>query len=39
MKSLNDTICLKRWQAYGLLGMSGFACGMILARTVSALGF
>lgn len=39
MQSLNDTICLKRWQAYVLLGTSGFAFGTILARTAEALGF
>ncbi len=39
MTSLTETICLKRWQAYVLLGLSGFAVGNILAKTTAALGF
>lgn len=38
MTSLQDTICIKRWQAYLLLAMTGFAVGNILAKTVVALG-
>lgn len=38
MTSLQDTICMKRWQAYLMLAMSGFAVGTILAKTVAALG-
>ena len=39
MKSLTETVCLKRWQAFVLLGLSGFAIGNVLAKTVTALGF
>lgn len=39
MSSLTETICIKRWQAFVLLGMSGFAAGNILSKTTSALGF
>jgi hypothetical protein len=38
MTTLTDTICMKRWQAYVLLGMTGFAVGNILSKTASALG-
>jgi hypothetical protein len=39
MKSLNQAVCLKRWQAFALLGLSGFAVGNGLAKTINALGF
>jgi hypothetical protein len=39
MKSLNEDIRIKTWQAIALLGASGFALGTILAKTASALGF
>jgi len=32
MKSLNETICIRRWQAHIALALSGFAIGPILAR-------
>lgn len=38
MRSLTDTICMKRWQAYALLALSGFAIGNLLAKTAQALG-
>jgi hypothetical protein len=38
MKNLTDTISMKRWQAYVLLGMAGFAVGNVLAKTTTALG-
>ena len=38
MTSLQDTITMKRWQAYLMLAMSAFAVGNVLARTVAALG-
>lgn len=38
MTSLQDTICMKRWQVYLMLAMSGFAVGSILAKTVVGLG-
>lgn len=38
MTLLQDTICMKRWQAYLMLVMSGFAVGSTLARVVAALG-
>ncbi|WP_277601951.1 hypothetical protein [Altererythrobacter sp. BO-6] len=34
----NERICMTRWQAYLLLGSSGFAVGTLLARTVDAIG-
>ena len=37
MKSLSETICLKRWQAILLLALSGFAVGNILAKSTAAL--
>lgn len=39
MPSLTEAVFIKRWQAFVLLGMSGFAVGNILAKTTSALGF
>jgi hypothetical protein len=39
MKSLTETICIKRWQAFVLLGASGYALGSILAKVTTALGF
>jgi len=38
MTSLTETICMKRWHAYGLIALSGFAIGNILAKTLAALG-
>ena len=38
MKSLSETICLKRWQAILLLALSGFAVGNILAKSTATLG-
>lgn len=37
MISLSDSVRMKRWQAYVLLAMSGFAFGTILAKITSAL--
>ncbi len=39
MSSLTETICMKRWHAYVLLGTSGFAVGTVLARITEAMGF
>lgn len=39
MTSLMETVCIKRWQAFVLLGASGFAVGNILAKVTTALGF
>ncbi len=39
MHLLNETITIKRWQAFALLALSGFAIGTVLAKTVTALGF
>lgn len=36
---MNHTITLKRWQAFVLLGLSGFAIGNVLAKLTTALGF
>lgn len=38
MKSLTDTVCVQRWQAFVLLAMTGFAFGTIIARLVDAMG-
>lgn len=38
MKSLTETITLKRWHAFVLLAMSGYAVGGILAKLATALG-
>lgn len=35
MKKLNDTIRLKRWQAYSMIALSGFAIGNLLAKATS----
>lgn len=37
-KSLGQTVCIARWQFFLLLGTSGFACGMLIARMQGALG-
>lgn len=39
MSSLTDTICMKRWQAYVLLAMTGLAMGFAVGQTASAIGF
>lgn len=39
MSRLTDTISMKRWQAYGLIAMTGFAFGNILSKTAAAAGF
>jgi hypothetical protein len=38
MNSLTETINLKRWHAFALLAMSGYAIGSILAKVTTALG-
>jgi hypothetical protein len=38
MKTLNETICIRRWQAHIALALSGFAIGTILARITGSLG-
>jgi hypothetical protein len=39
MRNLTDTFTMKAWQAYLLIGLSGFAVGNIIAKTQFALGF
>jgi hypothetical protein len=39
MTNLQKSVCVKRWQLFVMLGMSGFAIGNILAKTAAALGF
>lgn len=39
MTDLQKTICVKQWQLFVMLGMSGFATGNILAKLTTALGF
>lgn len=36
---MNEIMTIKRWQAYILLGLSGFAIGNVLAKLITALGF
>jgi hypothetical protein len=36
---MNHTITMKRWQAFVLLGFSGFAIGNMLAKLTNAMGF
>jgi hypothetical protein len=38
MNSLTETISLKRWHAFILLAMSGYAVGSIIAKVTNALG-
>ena len=38
MNSLTETVCVKRWHAFVLLAMSGYAVGSIIAKVTSALG-
>jgi hypothetical protein len=38
MNSLTETVCLKRWHAFVLLAMSGYAVGSIIAKTMNAVG-
>lgn len=39
MYLLNETICVKRWQVFAMLALSGFAAGSIVAKLTTALGF
>lgn len=39
MNSLTETISIRRWQAFVLVGMSGFAVGNIIAKVTTALGW
>jgi hypothetical protein len=38
MNSLTETISLKRWHAFVMLAMSGYAVGSIIAKVTTALG-
>jgi hypothetical protein len=38
MNSLTETISVKRWHAFVLLAMSGYAVGSIIAKAATALG-
>ncbi len=38
MKTLVETVCVKRWQVLLLLAMSGYALGNILSTTMAAVG-
>ncbi len=38
MSSMTETICIKRWQAYLMLAMSGLAIGMMVGATARAVG-
>lgn len=39
MTDLRKSVCVKQWQLFVMLGMSGFATGNILAKLTTALGF
>ena len=39
MQKLSRTICVKQWQLFLMLGLSGFAIGNVLAKITTALGF
>jgi hypothetical protein len=39
MNTLTETICVKRWHAFVLLGLSGYAVGSMAAKLTTALGF
>ena len=38
MTALVETICVKRWQVFAMLGLSGYAVGNLIAKAVGALG-
>lgn len=38
MNSLAETVCLKRWQLFVLIAMTGFAVGSLLAKASTAMG-
>lgn len=39
MHILTKTVCVKQWQVFVMLAMTGFATGNILAKITTALGF
>jgi hypothetical protein len=39
MYKLNQAVCVKQWQVFLMLGLSGFAIGNVLAKITTALGF
>ena len=39
MTNLQKSVCVKQWQLFVMLGMSGFAVCNILAKLTTALGF
>jgi hypothetical protein len=39
MNTLNQTLAIKRWQVFVLLGTCGYALGSVLAKITTALGF
>ncbi len=39
MSFLEKTVCVKQWQVFVMLAMTGFATGSILAKITTALGF
>lgn len=39
MSIFNKTVCVKQWQVFVMLAMTGFAIGGILAKITTALGF
>lgn len=39
MDFINKTVCVKQWQFFVMLLMTGFATGSILAELIRALGF
>lgn len=39
MSLLTKTVCVKQWQLFVMLAMTGFATGTVLAKITIALGF
>jgi hypothetical protein len=39
MNHLTKTVCVKQWQLFVMVAMTGFASGTILAKITTALGF
>lgn len=39
MTALLETISVRRWQVFAMLGLSGYAVGNLVAKAAGALGF
>lgn len=38
MDKLNQTVCVRQWQLFAMLLLSGYAAGAMLARLATAVG-